>query len=471
MANIRVLRNYSHPAFQVLMLAEAAATFLSAFLGYATRYGYFPPFAQLAPFAITFTVIMALSTFVMGVHEARLREGEIGVLLRSAVAFFLVGAIIMVIVMYLTPTVYETRGVLFYATVEAFVLVTLTRWLFSVWLNEDLIKRRVLVLGAGERAMKIASRLRRRSDRRTFNLVGFLQLKGTVDLVSAYGDSVFDFLPGELQTFCRSHDIDEVVVAMDNRRSNEDGEAVPFDELMGIKLSGIEVCEVQDFVEREVGKLDIDLLRQSWLVFSDGFTNTLWRSLTKRLFDMTAAALLTLILAPVMLITALLIKLTDGLRAPILYRQIRVGIEGKPFELYKFRTMVKDAEESGAVWADHNDPRTTNIGRFLRRSHIDELPQLYNVLIGQMSMVGPRPERPIFVEQLKQEIPLYTERHRIKPGVSGWAQLCYPYGASIFDTKEKLQYDLYYLKNNSFFLDLLILLLTVEKMIVGQGSR
>ena len=471
MPNIRVLRNYSHPALQALALAEASVIFASAFLGYATRHAGFPEFFDFLPFASTFTLVMVLSTFVMGVHEARLREGEIGVLLRSAVAFFLIGALFMVIIMYLAPALYETRGVLFYATVEALILVTLSRWTFGVWLNDDVLKRRVLVLGASERAMKIASRLRRRSDRRTFTLVGFLQHKGTDDLVSAYGVDVYEFESGNLYQFCVSHDIDEVVVAMDNRRSNEDGEAVPFDELMGIKLSGIEVCEVQDFVEREVGKLDIDLLRQSWLVFSNGFSTTLWRSSSKRFFDIAAALILTVLLTPVMLLTVLLIILSDGPRSSILYRQIRVGLDGNPFQLFKFRTMVKDAEESGAVWADHNDPRTTTIGSFLRRSHIDELPQLYNVLIGQMSMVGPRPERPEFVEHLKDEIPLYAERHRIKPGVTGWAQLCYPYGASIFDTKEKLQYDLYYLKNNSFFLDLLILLLTIEKMIVGQGSR
>jgi exopolysaccharide biosynthesis polyprenyl glycosylphosphotransferase len=191
----------------------------------------------------------------------------------------------------------------------------------------------------------------------------------------------------------------------------------------------------------------------------------------KRVFDILAAFGLLFVLWPVMLLTAIAIRLFDGIRRPALYRQTRVGLNGTVFEVIKFRTMPKNAEDAGAVWADYKDKRATRLGRILRSTRIDELPQLFNVLRGEMSMVGPRPERPVFVEQLDPHLPYYSQRHRIKPGITGWAQLCYPYGASVEDAKEKLQYDLYYVKNHSIFLDMIILLKTVEVVLVGEGAR
>jgi exopolysaccharide biosynthesis polyprenyl glycosylphosphotransferase len=191
----------------------------------------------------------------------------------------------------------------------------------------------------------------------------------------------------------------------------------------------------------------------------------------KRVFDILAAFGLLFVLWPVMLLTAIAIRLFDGIRRPARYRQTRVGLNGTVFEVIKFRTMPKNAEDAGAVWADYKDKRATRLGRILRSTRIDELPQLFNVLRGEMSMVGPRPERPVFVEQLDPHLPYYSQRHRIKPGITGWAQLCYPYGASVEDAKEKLQYDLYYVKNHSILLDMIILLKTVEVVLVGEGAR
>jgi len=191
----------------------------------------------------------------------------------------------------------------------------------------------------------------------------------------------------------------------------------------------------------------------------------------KRVFDILAAFGLLFVLWPVMLLTAIAIRLFDGIRRPALYRQTRVGLNGTVFEVIKFRTMPKNAEDAGAVWADYKDKRATRLGRILRSTRIDELPQLFNVLRGEMSMVGPRPERPVFVEQLDPHLPYYSQRHRIKPGITGWAQLCYPYGASVEDAKEKLQYDLYYVKNHSILLDMIIWLKTVEVVLVGEGAR
>ncbi len=239
---------------------------------------------------------------------------------------------------------------------------------------------------------------------------------------------------------------------------------------MECRLSGILVSDVQMFIEREACKIDVDLLRPSWLVFSGGFATGTWHSLVKRTFDVLASVLLLAMTWPIMLLTVICIGVSNRFRDPVLYRQRRVGLNGRVFRVLKFRSM-NAADEDEAQWTSRDDPRITRIGAIIRKTRIDELPQLFNVLKGDMSFVGPRPERPVFVAELGKKIPFYDERHRIKPGITGWAQLCYPYGASIEDAKEKLQYDLYYLKNQSILLDLIILLQTVEIVLVGEGAR
>ena len=275
-----------------------------------------------------------------------------------------------------------------------------------------------------------------------------------------------------IKAYCDREKVNEIVIAMDERRRNQDsGGGIPLDDLLECRMSGIEICDVQAFIEREVCKVDVDLLHPSWMVFSDGFVHNVWRDITKRSFDVFTALSVLLVTLPVMAVTALIIWVEGRFRDPILYRQDRVGLNGETFSVMKFRSMRTDAEKDGAVWAQQNDPRVTRVGAFLRKSRIDELPQLFNVLRGDMSFVGPRPERPVFVDELSENIPFYRERHRVKPGITGWAQLCYPYGASTEDAKEKLQYDLYYLKNHSILLDLVILLQTVEVVLVGDGAR
>src|SRR5690606_33612691 len=226
------------------------------------------------------------------------------------------------------------------------------------------------------------------------------------------------------------------------------------------------------FLERESGTLDIRSLSPGWLVFSDGFSFSPMRDALERGFDLLASALLLMVSAPLMLLAVIAIKLEEGLRAPLIYSQERVGYGGRVFRVHKFRSMRVDAEKDGkAVWAQKNDSRVTRVGQFIRNTRIDELPQIFNVLKGEMSFVGPRPERPQFVEELAQQIPYYRERHRTKPGITGWAQLCYPYGASIKDAEEKLKYDLYYIKNHSLLFDIYILVRTVEIILLGSGVR
>ena len=406
-----------------------------------------------------------------GVYESQLREGFLGVMLRTGVAVFLLGTLAMAVIFFFTPAFSESREVLLIASVEAYLFIGLVRFASINLIDERFMKSRVVILGAGARAVKIASRMRRRSDRRAFVLLGFIQMEPEEDQVSQYGAKLIPYPDQSLLDFCNKKQIDEIVVASDDRRSATAKIALPYEELMECRLSGTGVCEVQNFIEREAGKLDIDLLQRSWIVFSDGFTPSIFSTFVKRSFDILASLILCVLLSPIIVTVAFLLMLSGKFRGPVLYRQIRTGKDGKQFVLYKFRTMRVDAEASGAVWADRNDARATRVGRLLRKTRIDELPQLYNILKGEMSIVGPRPERPVFVDYLNQALPFYDQRHRIKPGLTGWAQLCYPYGASVDDAKEKLQYDLYYLKNQSLLLDLIILFQTIEVVLLGDGAR
>jgi sugar transferase (PEP-CTERM system associated) len=422
--------------------------------------------------ATIYALIVLVSMIAMGVYEAHVREGYTGMMLRTAVAVFLIASMGSGILFYFLPDIALGRGVLAVAAIISFALIGLFRWAALSVLDQETLKRRILVLGTGPRAEKIAARMRRRYDQRGFRILGYVVLDDSTETVSAHGGAVIRVDEG-LPEYCADNRVHEIVVAMDERRRNQSsGGGLPLEELMECRLSGVEVCDVQAFIEREAGKVDIELLRPSWMVFSDGFVGTAWRSGSKRIFDLLASLGLLLVTWPLMLITALAIWIESGLKGPVLYRQQRVGLDGRYFDVTKFRSMSVNAESGGkAVWATENDPRVTRVGRIIRRTRIDELPQIFNVLKGEMSFVGPRPERPEFVADLESKIPFYGNRHRIKPGITGWAQLCYPYGASLDDAKEKLQYDLYYLKNHSILLDLIILIQTVDVVLVGEGAR
>ena len=264
----------------------------------------------------------------------------------------------------------------------------------------------------------------------------------------------------------RRYKVDEIIVAVRERR----GGVLPLRELLDCKLMGVRVLDLSSYYERAVGQLRLDSLHASWLIFGDGFRQGFSRTFVKRMFDLGAATLLLLLAAPVMLATAIVIVAESGF--PILYRQERVGQGGRLFNVIKFRSMRRDAEIDGKPrWAVSNDDRVTRTGRIIRKLRIDELPQLINVLRGDMSLVGPRPERPYFVDQLAREIPYYAVRHSVKPGVTGWAQVRYHYSASLDDAVQKLQYDLYYVKNHTLFLDIVILFETVGVVLTGAGAH
>jgi sugar transferase (PEP-CTERM system associated) len=259
---------------------------------------------------------------------------------------------------------------------------------------------------------------------------------------------------------------DEIVVALSERR----GGAMPLRELLDCKLQGIRVLDLASHFEQTLGQIRLDSLYAGWLIFGDGFRQGTMRTVVKRIFDIVCALILILLALPMMAIAAIAIVIENGF--PILYRQERVGLNGRLFKVIKFRSMRRDAEKDGKpVWATKQDDRVTRVGKIIRKLRIDELPQLFSVLKGDMSLVGPRPERPFFVDQLTKEIPFYAVRHSVKPGVTGWAQVRYHYGATVEDSAEKLQYDLYYVKNHSLFLDILVLFETIGVVLTGKGAQ
>lgn len=415
--------------------------------------------------AILFGLVMPTTMMAMGLYQSRFRGGTTGVFLRSVIGF-LCGAAILALLYYLIPPLELGRGLFALAILIAFFMVGTIRPMFFYYVDRDILKIRVLVLGAGEKASAISRRLRRRADRRGFRIVGYIPLPS--DRGRRLDSSLLvDPEDSSLLDFAIAHQVDEIVVAADERRGG-----LPLEQLLECKLNGLDVIDLLSFFEREQGKLPLDILRPDWLIFSDGFERGAFRDVLKRAFDIVASVLIIAITWPFMLIAAIGIKIEDGLDAPIIYRQVRVGYLGKPFEVLKFRSMKTDAESAGgAQWAVKNDARVTRIGHFMRYTRIDELPQILNVLSGAMSFVGPRPERPHFVEQLGESIPYYRERHAVKPGITGWAQVCYPYGASLQDSVQKHEFDLFYIKNHTVFLDVLILCQTAEVVLFGKGAR
>ena len=465
--SIRLFRLYVKVPIVLLALVEGLLLVFATYLAAAMRFGgdelpdWSVPSGNLLPAAMLFAFFGLLSLFAFGLFSVRSRTSTAGMVVRVVAAVANASAL-SVVVFYIFPAFSVGRGVLGLTAAVAVVSLVTTRLLFERIVDQDLFKRRVLVYGGGRRAASLLE-LRRRSDTRGFRILAFIPTEG--DHVTAAPERLTE-RPADLYRWSLTNEVDEIVVAMDDRRV-----AFPMHEFLECRLAGIEICELPTFLERETGKVRLDVLNPSWIIFGEGFRASPLQRVLERGFDIVASVGLLAIAAPFMLLAVLAIKLEDGLRAPVFYGQRRVGRYSVPFDVLKFRSMSIDAEKDGAVWAVKDDPRVTRVGAIIRKARIDELPQLMNVLRGDMSFVGPRPERPEFVEQLEQRIPYYRERHTVKPGITGWAQLCYPYGSSEKDALEKLQYDLYYVKNRSLLFDLAILVQTVEVVLWGKGAR
>lgn len=466
MATIRLFRHYIPTAFLYLMVLEGLVFFWAFYLGVDIRFWHADPATvekvlPIWPKAFVFSLIVVLSMSGMGLYERRTRDGFEGMLLRT-IASFALSIVPLSVIFYLAPTLYLGRGALVIAYSIALIGVVVTRAIFFRLGDRTSLKRRVLILGTGRNAALI-TKYRRSTDMSGLYIYGFARMGDEDDIVDP---KRIISIQNTLQDFVAENDIDEIVVAVDDRRR-----ALPIHELLDCKMNGVDVVDLLTFFERELGKIKLTILNPSWMYLSDGFQGGMPRIYLKRLFDIVLALLLFPILLPFMILVAFAILLESGFKGPIFYRQTRVGQSGKHFHIIKFRSMKEDAEKDGVKWATKNDSRITPVGAVIRKVRLDELPQLFNVLRGEMSFVGPRPERPEFVSLLAEKIPYYEERHRVKPGLTGWAQVSYQYGASEEDAFEKLQYDLYYVKNYSILLDLMILVQTVEVVLMGKGAH
>ena len=468
MATARIFNHHVHVAYYRLALADGLLFFASFYLG---AYLYFLPapeslhhYMDDVPFrATTFAIIAILSLFAMGLYQPRMREGANGILLRTAGAFVLI-VLAMSLIFYVLPDLHLWRGIIFYTVVLAFVSSLLSRIVFTKLANREQLKSRVLVYGSGRAASTIINTMRRDSDRQGFTIVGFVRVGEEQCMV---GDENLIELDHPMPEQVERMNIDRIVVALDHELAQTQA-----NEMVECRMNGVEVVDIVNFFEREAGKILVDFVNNDWFVYASGFNVGNGAKLSKRSVDIVTSFLLLMATWPIMLATVMAIWIEDGIGAPIVFRQKRVGQSGRTFEVLKFRSMTVDAEGDGkAVWATADDSRVTRVGQFIRKVRIDELPQIINVLAGDMAFIGPRPERPEFVEKLVEQIPYYQARHGVKPGITGWAQLSYPYGASVNDARQKLQYDLYYVKNHSLFLDLMILLNTVEVVLFGKGAR
>lgn len=461
---VRVFGHYVSKAYLMLGSAEFLACLLALVVGAQIRFTGVLPEAEEGSYslwytAVLFAALMVASMISVGLYQRGLRMSS-GLLVRIGLAF-LFASMAMSLCFYAVPGLFVGRGVLGYALLVSLLAVLLLRTLFYRTAGEEVRKHRVLVLGTGNHAKMIADL---EADSDSFAVMGFVQLNEAEDVIPVERRVSNDF---SLLECAVRREVDEMVIAVDDRRRR-----LPVHELLDCKMSGIAVLDLPSFFEKEAACIRIDMLTPGWLLTASGFRVRGLGQYGKRAFDLIGALIGVAVTSPLMLLTALAVYWESGWRGSVLYHQTRVGLNGKPFRLHKFRSMRTDAEADGkARWAKLNDDRVTRVGRVIRKSRLDELPQLFNVLRGEMSLVGPRPERPEFVEQFSQKINFYTERHRVRPGLTGWAQLCYQYGSSEDDAREKLQYDLYYVKNTNFFLDLIILLETVEVVLWGKGAR
>jgi sugar transferase (PEP-CTERM system associated) len=373
----------------------------------------------------------------------------------GAAAIVLAAAAVAVPNLILDPATFVTALGVFVVAVISW------RVTFNYLARDPHLEERVLVIGTGATARALARQIALQQDF-AYRLVGFVEERDDVPVVRQR-----DILgtAGDIDRIVTAQHVDRIVVGLSDRRGH-----LPIEPLLRAKLSGVRVEDATTTYERLSGKILIDDLKPSWLIFSDGFRASRLTRFVKRTLDLALSIIGVLLGVPLMVLTALAIKLDS--RGPALYSQERVGENGRVFTVFKFRSMRTDAEQAGRpIWAKDKDDRITRVGRFIRKTRLDELPQLWNVMRGEMSFVGPRPERPFFVEQLAREIPFYIQRHAVKPGLTGWAQVKYQYGSSIEDAMEKLRYDLYYIKHLSIVFDLTIVLDTVKVILFGKGAK
>jgi len=463
---IRFFRHYVPLNLLLLVLIEALILGGAVYAGVSARFldGIAIPddLHPLLPKALTFTVVMLGLMTASGLYDLEWRGGVRALLQRLGLSFGL-GLVTMSLLFYFFPSLLVGRGAFLLSFGLALLGILLSRALFIRWARAGALKTRALVIGTGSRAAHVEALLDKRGHASNLQVVGYLPMGGSHHFVDHA--RILDTTEN-LSDLAERLQISELILAVRDRR----GGGLPVQDLLKCKLRGIRILELSSFFERENGHLQIDSMNASWMILAEGFHQGIVRDTVKRLFDLLVSAAMLVVCLPIMALAALAIKLESS--GPVLYRQERVGQGCRTFTILKFRSMCVDAEKDGKPrWAGQNDSRVTLTGRFIRRTRIDELPQIFNVFFGDMSFVGPRPERPYFVQDLTQKIPYYGVRHTVKPGITGWAQVRYAYGATDEDAMHKLQYDLYYVKNHSLFLDLMILFQTAQVVLWGKGVR
>lgn len=416
---------------------------------------------QILIYASLFAVVMVSINSVLGLYQRTSIRASSDTRARVVLSLYL--AVPVAYLLYiLLPVTSVNRDLMQLSAMSALFGMLVTRVGASNVAASKMLQRRILVFGTGFQAMAVKQALER-SDPSAL-IIGFFPSPNE-DQPQVPANLILD-RNHSLTDAAHNLNADEIVVALSERR----GGSMPLRELLDCKLQGIRVLDLASHFEQTLGQIRLDSLYAGWLIFGDGFRQGTVRTLVKRVFDILCASVLIIIALPIMILAAILIVLEDGF--PLLYRQERVGLNGRLFNVIKFRSMRRDAEKDGKpIWAQAQDNRVTRVGQVIRKLRIDELPQLFSVLKGDMSLVGPRPERPFFVDQLTKEIPFYAVRHSVKPGVTGWAQVRYHYGATVEDSAEKLQYDLYYVKNHSLFLDIVVIFETVGVVLTGKGAH
>lgn len=464
---IRLFKQYVSPRKIIFVVGEGILIFLAVVLAsyflFGRELGIQSMLKMIWPKVLLISLLTQISMYHNDLYEINAIDNAIDLAYRLIQSIGIT-SIVLAILYFLLPDLIIAKWVFFANLVFLFFFLVFWRLIYSYILRRKLFTEKAILLGSGELARNILDEIAGKKDL-SYDVNSVITCDKdknheihTKGITFHYG---FDKICDLAETYAATN----LIVALDEKRG-----VFPYDELLACKVRGLNIIDGESFYERITGKLLVEKINPSWLIFSDGFVKSNISRFSKRLVGLLTASLLLTILFPVLLIVAVAIKLES--RGPVLFVQRRVGENEEIFTLYKFRSMHADAEkETGPVWAEENDPRVTRVGKIIRKLRIDELPQLWNVFNGDMSFVGPRPERPFFVEKLKKKIPYYKERASVKPGVTGWAQVKYPYGANEEDALEKLKYDLYYIKNMSIVIDLIVIFLTVKTVLLGRGAR
>jgi sugar transferase (PEP-CTERM system associated) len=457
-----ILKKYYPWRNVVFFLGEGILIFIAISIVYIVAKGvneYFSDLLLYTSRALLVTIIFQICLYYFDLYDLSISSNFSDIATRIAQAFGF-GCIALGILYYVFPLIIISNEIFWIGYVTICVSIAMWRFFYSIVLDRRMFTQAIFLLGSGSLAGKIAEEIEKRRDS-GYKIVACLANKKPTfnkNKFPCYDDKKI------LLECIKLHTVEKIVIALDDRRGK-----TPVKELMACKLAGLPIVKGDDFYQEITGKMMVEKINPDAIIFSEGFKKNRFLTLLKRLVDIVASSIGLVMSLPCICICSIAIKLDSP--GPVFYFQERVGEKGKTYKLIKFRSMTINAEKDGPVWAVKDDNRVTKVGSFIRKVRIDEIPQMWNVLKGEMSFVGPRPERPVFVEQLEKIIPYYSLRNHVKPGITGWAQICYPYGASAEDALRKLEYDLYYIKNMSLRMDLLIIFQTIKTVLFQKGAR